>query len=91
MFQRFTKRSYKTFRRAFTTAHDAKHVACPYDLPHHPTYPEKAFFLGVNPATYKLEGWEFPYLAVFVFSVAVIITGHTLENDAFVSFFKFFF
>jgi hypothetical protein len=55
-----SKRSLATRSRQSSGGggHNHHHQQGPYDLPHHPTYHEKAYLFNIKPNEYKREGWE---------------------------------
>lgn len=86
-------------QRSFGSAHGvgnghahAVGPAGPYDVPHHPTYPDKAYLFGINPnEKYKYEGWEgitaFTYIIV---TGMILYSAFTQPVDSFkVKFFYF--
>jgi len=53
----------------------------PYEVPHHPTYPKEAYFLGINPnEKYKWEGWEIPTIITYTSCFLVLVYGYTANN-----------
>lgn len=53
----------------------------PYEVPHHPTYPKKAYFLGINPnEKYKWEGWEIITYLTYASCFIVLVYGYNANN-----------
>ena len=53
----------------------------PYEVPHHPTYPKKAYFLGINPnEKYKWEGWEIITYVTYASCFIALVYGYNANN-----------
>ena len=53
----------------------------PYEVPHHPTYANEAYFLGINPnEKYQWQGYEAAIL-VYLLAFGILASPSKVEDD----------
>jgi hypothetical protein len=66
-------------------AHGHHAPAGPYDVPHHPSQPNEAYFLGINPhVEYENQGFEYMTVTTYIICFGILFFGAmTKDHDSF--------
>ena len=54
----------------------------PYAVPHHNTYPDKAYPFGVDPATYQNQGFEHFTVLIYTLCFGICAVGFAVKKDS---------